>query len=87
MESWKVLNPLRMLIFVFRCSVVALSGWTKANVVIIPPDIDIIINALKLKWSHKDPVDRFIIATAIKFNDYIVSGDSIIKKHYKKTII
>ena len=57
------------------------------NVMIVTPDLDIITNSLKLKWKHKDPIDRFIVAIAKKYNDYIISSDTTIKKYYKKTIL
>ena len=57
------------------------------NVSIIAPDLNIILQSLEFKWKHRDPVDRMIVATAKKFDDYIVTSDMVIKKFYKKTVI
>ena len=57
------------------------------NVSIIPPDLNIILQSLEFNWNHRDPVDRMIVATAKKFDDYIVTSDMAIKKFYKKTVI
>jgi PIN domain nuclease of toxin-antitoxin system len=57
------------------------------RVTIIAPETDIIIQALELRWQHNDPVDRFIVATALKFNTSVVTSDIVIKKFYRKTLI
>ena len=57
------------------------------NVSIIAPDLNIILQSLEFKWKHRDPLDRMIVATAKKFDDYIVTSDMVIKKFYKKTVI
>lgn len=57
------------------------------NVSIIAPDLNIILQSLEFKWKHRDPVDRMIVATAKKFDDYIVTSDMVIKKFYKKTVL
>jgi len=54
---------------------------------IIAPETDIVLQALELKWQHNNPVDRFIVATALKFNTPIVTSDSIIKRYYRNTLI
>ena len=58
-----------------------------ANVRIIVPDLDIILKTLELKWNHKDPVDRIIVAMATLYDDQIITSDKIIRNFYKKTII
>ncbi len=45
------------------------------NLTRAPLDISILIAANKLPWHHRDPADRFIIATAIRENAAIVTGD------------
>ena len=57
------------------------------NVSVAPPDLNIILQSLELNWKHRDPVDRMIVATAKKFDDYIVTSDMVIKKFYKKVVI
>ena len=51
------------------------------NLVIANLDIEILINSTRLPKHHKDPVDRFIIATAQKFNAGIVTSDSYFNKY------
>ena len=44
------------------------------NLTLAPLDVSIMIEANNLPWHHKDPADRFIIATAIKVNAAIEPG-------------
>jgi len=53
---------------------------------ILPVDENIWIKNLSLDWSHRDPADRTIVATAMMKNCSIVSKDQIIRDFYKKTI-
>jgi PIN domain nuclease of toxin-antitoxin system len=46
----------------------------------------IAITSTKLPDLHKDPCDRFIIATAIQHNLTIVTGDQIFKQYYDKLL-
>ncbi len=46
------------------------------SLVLAALDIDILIAANQLPWHHRDPADRFIIATAYKKNAVVVTGDS-----------
>jgi PIN domain nuclease of toxin-antitoxin system len=52
---------------------------------IIAPDAGIVLRALQLDWNHRDPVDRFIVATAFKFNAEIITADTTISRFYQKT--
>lgn len=53
---------------------------------IIPVDEDILIKSVNLQWSHRDPVDRIIVAIA-SYNGFpIITKDSAIKTFYAKTI-
>jgi PIN domain nuclease of toxin-antitoxin system len=45
------------------------------NLIIAPLDIDILIMANQLPWHHRDPADRFIIATAIRERMAVVTAD------------
>jgi PIN domain nuclease of toxin-antitoxin system len=45
------------------------------HLALAPLDIDILIAANRLPWHHRDPADRFIIATAIKENAAVVTSD------------
>ena len=57
------------------------------NIKIIPIELDIWLKTLELKWQHKDPVDRVIVATAAKYNYPIVTSDKTIKRFYKNVLI
>lgn len=53
---------------------------------IIPVDEDILIKSVNLQWSHRDPVDRIMVAIA-KYNSFsIITKDSGIREFYNKTI-
>lgn len=43
-------------------------------------------NAIELDWSHKDPVDRLLVAYAKAIQGPIVTSDIDIKKYYKEVI-
>jgi PIN domain nuclease of toxin-antitoxin system len=45
------------------------------NLVVTPLDIDILFAANMLPWHHRDPADRFIIATAKKEKCAVVTRD------------
>ena len=47
---------------------------------IIPVDEDIFVENLNLKWAHRDPADRTIVATAQRFGVPIVTADHEILK-------
>lgn len=57
------------------------------TVSIIPLDLNIILQSFELNWKHRDPVDRMVVATAMKYDRHIVTSDTVIKKFYKKTVI
>ncbi len=46
------------------------------SLVLAPLDIDTLIKANQLPWHHRDPADRFIIATAYQKGAVVVTGDS-----------
>ncbi len=52
---------------------------------IIPVSDTIWIENLLLKWDHKDPADRTIVATAKMGNDTIITPDRAICAFYSKT--
>ncbi len=51
------------------------------KITIAPLEVTILIAANKLPRHHKDPADRFIIATAMKENAAIVTGDKRFRKY------
>lgn len=51
------------------------SALEQHNIVVAPLDLDILFSANQLPWHHRDPADRFVIATAMKMDAVIVTGD------------
>jgi PIN domain nuclease of toxin-antitoxin system len=56
------------------------------SIEIIPVDETIWIKNLTLDWSHRDPADRTIVATAILKNLPIITSDKIISSFYDNVI-
>lgn len=56
------------------------------NLKLYPLDIEILTFSTELPLHHKDPADRFIIATAIKNNLTIITGDEKFLKYNVKVI-
>jgi PIN domain nuclease of toxin-antitoxin system len=52
----------------------------------IPVSNEVWIKSLALDWSHKDPVDRVVVATAALENLSLITKDSVIRKFYKKSL-
>lgn len=53
---------------------------------IIPVDEHIWMKNLSLKWQHRDPADRTIVATALSQKSTIVTADEHIQQFYSKYI-
>lgn len=43
-------------------------------------------DSINLEWSNKDPVDRLIVAYAIKTESFIATTDARIKKYWGKVV-
>ena len=56
------------------------------NLGIVPVDENIWIENIALDWSHKDPADRTIVATAKLENVPIITKDDIIREFHPNTI-
>lgn len=63
------------------------------NAVVARYDIDVLklssddmLRAAELPWHHKDPADRFIIATALKNDFTVVTSDGNFPKYGVRTI-
>lgn len=56
------------------------------NIKIVDIGVQEWLNAIELDWSHKDPVDRLIVAYARRLDISIVTTDKEIKKFYKNVI-
>lgn len=53
---------------------------------ILPVDETVWIENVSLTWSHRDPADRTIVATAKIFNIPIVTRDEVIRDFYNNVI-
>lgn len=53
---------------------------------ILAVDEDVFVTSVNLEWSHRDPVDRIMIALAMYQNCPIITRDKEIRKFYPNTI-
>lgn len=53
---------------------------------IMPVDEDILVNSVNLSWFHRDPVDRTMVALAMKNGCSIITKDLKIREFYSHTI-
>jgi PIN domain nuclease of toxin-antitoxin system len=53
---------------------------------IIPVNEDILVKSVNLGWSHRDPVDRIMVAIALSNSLPIITKDSEIRGFYAETI-
>lgn len=49
--------------------------------------VEILTHANALPWHHRDPADRFIIATALHHNLIVVTSDQRFKKYGIETLL
>ena len=54
---------------------------------LVAPDLEIILLTQGLPWAHGDPVDRIVVATAMKYDTQLVTGDSEIGKYYSRSVL
>ena len=52
------------------------------RVTFVPTTADIWLTTVALDWSHKDPVDRVIVATALQHSCPLVTSDATIRQFY-----
>lgn len=53
-----------------------------SQLVILPVDLDVWVRSVSLEWTHRDPADRIIVATA-ELNDFqILTNDRLITDFY-----
>jgi len=63
------------------------SRLQKSDVVkILPVDENVLVKSVNLTWSHRDPVDRIMVALALENGCSIITKDLEIKKFYRKTV-
>jgi len=53
---------------------------------ILPVDLVIWRQVLALKWDHRDPADRIIVATAMQHQATLLSSDRAIRAFYQETV-
>jgi len=53
---------------------------------IVPVDENVLVKSVNLEWSHRDPVDRIMVALAIESNCSIVTKDSEIREFFPGAI-
>ena len=53
---------------------------------IMPVDEAILVNSVNLQWSHRDPVDRIMVALAISNGCSIITKDRKIRDFYDRVI-
>lgn len=56
------------------------------NLTLAQLDTEILFAANRLPWHHRDPADRFIIATAIREKACIITADPVFQRYGVKTI-
>ena len=85
---WEIGIKIKKKDIIFPISLEAFINRLKqaGNVRFIPLDEDLIIQSLNLDWTHKDPADRFIVATAMRFGIPLITPDKVISSFYPKTV-
>ena len=53
---------------------------------IIPIDVTLWLDSVKLDWSHRDPADRIIVSLANKYQAQLITKDNVIKDFYHLTV-
>ncbi len=56
------------------------------GVEIVPVETETWLANLALDWSHRDPADRTIVATAMLLNAPLLTSDRIIRQFYPRAI-
>lgn len=51
------------------------------HIEVLPLNLDICIAATQLAFHHNDPCDRFIIATAMRYDLPVITADSIFQQY------
>ena len=53
---------------------------------IMPVETDILVDSVNLDWSHRDPVDRIMVALANHYDAPIITRDEKIRNFYGNVI-
>ena len=54
---------------------------------IIPIDENIWLESVKLKWEHRDPADRVVVAMAEQYQAFVITADQKIADFYSSVIL
>ena len=79
MQKGKLHLPLTLREFTHRLALVR-------GVVLVPVSVEIWLLNLELPWSHRDPADRTIVATAHHFECPLVTSEERIRDFYPHAI-
>jgi PIN domain nuclease of toxin-antitoxin system len=64
-----------------------LAALKQSDVVqIMPVDEDVLVKSVNLRWLHRDPVDRIMVAMALGRDCSIITRDNEIRDFYSKSI-
>lgn len=63
-----------------------ISALEQHSLMLASLDVDILFAANQLPWHHRDPADRFIIATALNKGAVVVTGDDKFSMYEVDTI-
>ena len=58
----------------------------QVNIVQVSVDTSLWVESLALRWDHRDPADRLIVAFAKRKKLSLVSSDKMMKKYYPSVI-
>ena len=53
---------------------------------LIPIDENIWLESVKLKWEHRDPADRVVVAMAEQYQAFVITADQKIADFYSSVI-
>jgi PIN domain nuclease of toxin-antitoxin system len=53
---------------------------------ILPVETELLVESVNLEWSHRDPVDRIMVALANHYDAPIITRDQKIRDFYSKVI-
>lgn len=56
------------------------------GVEIVPVDVETWLANLALDWSHRDPADRTIVATAMLLDAPLLTSDRLIRQFYPRAV-
>jgi PIN domain nuclease of toxin-antitoxin system len=56
------------------------------SITIVPVDAAVVLKSHHLRWQHRDPADRMIVATAALHDAALVTADEAIRGFYGKAV-